>query len=154
MNGAIKSNNHVDFINLAKKKINYCLGCYGCLESKKCIQDDDFNPILEKALKADVIVFATPVYFYSMTGQLKVFIDRLVANYTKVRADIYIIVTAWDSNKTNLESTVEAIRGCTRDCFENCPEKGVIYAGGVVDKSDVKKRDDLLKLAYDAGLNC
>lgn len=152
--GALEANNHVDFINLAAKKINYCLGCYGCRKEHKCIQNDDFNSILEKVIKADVIVLATPVYFYSMTGQLKVFIDRLVSNYTSIRADIYLIVTAWDSNKGELTSTLEAIRGCTRDCLVDCPEKGVVIGGGLGDRGDASNHKEYLSQAYNFGLNC
>jgi len=103
--------------------------------------------------KADVIVLATPVYFYSMSGQLKVFIDRLVQNYTKISADIYLFATAWDPEIANLESTIEAIHGCTRDCFENCAEKGVLIVGGVSEKGDISGREELTK-AYEMGLNC
>lgn len=152
--GALKAGNHVDFVNLAKKKINYCLACYGCREKHRCVQKDDFNEILELALKADVILLATPVYFYSMSGQLKVFIDRLVAAYTEIRADMYIFITAWDENKVNLQSTLEAIRGATRDCFNDCPEKGVLLAGGLGDRGEAKEHPDYLKKAHEMGQMC
>lgn len=151
--GAISAGHHVDFVNLAKLKINYCLGCYQCAKNHVCCQKDDFNYFLEIILKADVILFATPTYFYSMCGQLKVFIDRLVANYTAIRADIYLLVSAWDSNKNNLQSTLEAIRGATRDCFEDCPEKGVLLAGGLTDRNDAKS-SSYLKTAFEMGKGC
>lgn len=150
--GAKEAGNHVDFIDLATKKINYCHGCYGCADGGHCVQKDDFNDILDLVMKANVIVLATPVYFYSMSGQLKVFIDRLVANYTKIRADIYLIVTAWDDDKKHLESTVTAIRGCTRDCLVDCPEKGVILGSGLWKDEDAKGHPELLKVAYEMGL--
>ena len=107
--------------------------------------------LCEKMLKADVIVFATPVYFYSMCGQMKVFIDRLVPVYTKLlNKEVYIIVTAWDSEKANLNSTVEAIRGLTRDCMEGTIEKGVILGSGSAEKGDVKNTPAYLE-AYEMG---
>lgn len=151
--GAKTSNNKVEYVNLVDKRINYCLGCYACARNGSCFQKDDFNEIAKKIENADVIVFATPVYFYSMSGQLKVFIDRLVSNYRRIKADIYLFVTAWDSSSENLMSTIEAIRGATRDCFENCPEKGVIIAGGVSEKGEVIKTD-YVKQAYELGLHC
>lgn len=72
-----------------------------------------------------------------MSGQLKTFIDRMVPIYTKIRAYIYIFLTAWDPNCTNLESTLEAIKVATRDCLEECTDKDVILASGVSEKRDI-----------------
>lgn len=152
--GAKAAGQHVDYVNLADKDLNYCLACYACRNNQRCFQNDGFNEILELALKADVILFATPVYFYSMSGQLKVFFDRLVADYTAIRSDIYIFITAWDPNKDHLLSTLEAIRGQTRDCFEQCPEKGVLLASDVTEFGEIKKHPEYLKQAYEFGHNC
>lgn len=111
------------------------------------------NALAQKMKEAQVIVLASPVYFYSMNGQLKVFIDRMVQNYTEVRADIYIMVTAWDDQTTNLVSTIEAIRGFSRDCLEECQEKGVIIAGGVEKKGDIRQTN-YLNEAYEMGKHC
>lgn len=60
------------------------MACYACKKDGNCIQKDDVAAILEKMAGADVIVLATPVYYYSMTGQLKTLIDRtLPCYYTK-----------------------------------------------------------------------
>lgn len=153
-NGAKESGNNVTFINLRDYKLNYCIGCYSCHKTGKCIHKDRMNEIAKDLIKADVIVLATPVYFYSMSGQLKVFIDRLVPIYEKINADIYLIATQWDTNKDIMENTFEAIRGCTRDCFENCSEKGVIYGIGLSEINDVLNHNDYLELAYKMGKNC
>ena len=77
--GAEESGNNVEFIELAQKKIGYCHGCYYCAAHEgHCCQKDDAEAIVDKMIAADVIVFATPTYFYSMAGQLKVLIDRTV----------------------------------------------------------------------------
>ncbi len=151
--GAAEAGNNTEIIRLNEKKIGFCQGCYACEKLGKCFQNDDMNELAEKMLKADVIVFATPVYFYSMSGQLKTFIDRLVPIYTKIRADIYIIATAWDDNTNMLESTVEAVRGCTMDCFEECRERGVIIAGGVNEKGAIIGRKEMTE-AYNMGFHC
>lgn len=151
--GAVEAGHSCELVALRDKKINYCLGCYACTKLGHCFQKDDMNELAAKMQEADVIVFATPVYFYSMSGQLKVFIDRLVQNYTKIHADIYLMATAWDTEMKNLESTIEAIRGCTRDCLENCEEKGVLVVGGVSDKKDILGRKELAE-AYLMGLHC
>lgn len=151
--GASDAGHKAEIVRLNDMKLGYCQGCYACTKLGHCFQNDGMNEISEKVLKADVIVFATPVYFYSMSGQLKVFIDRLVPIYTEVSADIYIFATAWDPDTSNLQSTVEAIRGCTRDCFENCAEKGVLIVGDVSEKGAIAGRSELDQ-AYDMGKNC
>jgi len=151
--GAMDGYNQVTYIRLAEKKINYCLGCYACERLRKCFQDDDLNDIAKELVDADVIVLATPVYFYTMCGQMKVFLDRLVQNYTKIHADIYIFVTAWDSDKNMLKLAVDSIRGATRDCYEDCPEKGVIMAGGYNNKGDIIGSPEMEE-AYNMGKNC
>lgn len=151
--GALESNNEVKYIRLHEKKIQYCEGCYACTNLGHCYKNDDMNELAVLMEKADVIVLATPVYFYSMSGQLKVFIDRMVQNYTRIHSDIYIIITAWDDNVEMLNSTIEAIRGFSRDCLEECPEKGTIIAGGMEKKGDIIN-SDFMKQAYLMGKNC
>lgn len=143
--------NNIEKVYISDMKINYCKGCGVCHTTGECVQKDGMEKLHEKMLKADVILFATPVYFYSMCGQMKVFIDRLVPIYTKlVNKEVYIIVTAWDSEKTNLNSTVEAIRGLTRDCMEGTIEKGVILGSGCAEKGEVEKTPAYLE-AYEMG---
>lgn len=152
--GAKQAGHKVELINLRDYKIDYCIGCYACTKLGKCFQKDDMNELSQKLLCADVIVFATPVYFYSMSGQLKVFIDRLVPVYTKIKADIYMIATMWDSDNSMMNTTFEAIRGLTRDCFEKCEEKGVLFGSGLDERGEVNERLDYLQAAYNMGLDC
>ena len=154
MRGAKETGNIVNYVRLAEKNINYCKACGSCEISGECFQNDDMKELIDLCLKADVIVLATPVYFYSMSGQLKVFIDRLLPKYTSISADIYIFATAWDSETKNLNSTLEAIRGLTRDCFENCTEKGYLLVGDVYHKGDINDKDEQLFQAYRMGRNC
>ncbi|MBQ8761748.1 MAG: flavodoxin family protein [Clostridia bacterium] len=151
--GAKESGHNVELVNLQNTKIGYCIGCYACQNTGKCFQKDDMQDIQQKMLNADVIVFATPVYFYSMSAQLKTLIDRTTPFYTQVRADIYLFATAWDSDKNNLLSTIEAMRGLTRDCFENCQEKGVIVCADTHGQGDVISKPEY-NTAYEMGKNC
>ena len=90
--GAKESGNNVEKIFLASKNIGYCKGCGVCNNTHKCIQNDDMKEILDKMVNADVIVLATPVYFYSVSGQMKCFIDRTVPRYTEIKnKDFYFI---------------------------------------------------------------
>ena len=151
--GSREAGHNVEIINLRELNLKYCVGCYYCHSHDKCVHNDEMNNIGEKLLKADVIVFATPVYFYSMSGQLKVFIDRLVPYYTKITADIYLIASQWDTSKELMENTFNAIRGCTVHCFENCQEKGSIYGVGLSDLGDAKNDNECMQKAFEMGKN-
>ncbi len=152
--GAVDAGNQVEYVRLADKKIGFCIGCRACENTEKCFQNDDMTVLIEKVLASDVIVFATPVYFYTMSAQMKVFIDRLTPIYEKVRADIYILATAWDSYEENLELTAESIRGLTDMCFEDCQEKGCLLVGGCEHKGDILNKKSELQKAYEMGKNC
>lgn len=89
--GAKKAGHDAEKVFLREKKIGYCVACDACRKNGgRCFQKDDMPAILEKMMTADVIVMATPVYFYSMSAQLKTLIDRVYPSYTGVRGkDIY-----------------------------------------------------------------
>lgn len=67
-----------ELLELAKYKINHCLGCFACWIKTpgKCAHNDDMGGLLEKYAAADILVFGTPLYHFNMTGLLKDFIDR------------------------------------------------------------------------------
>lgn len=131
--GAREAGLRVEKICLGEKQIRFCTGCGICYNGEKpCPQQDDVAEILEKMVTADVIVLATPVYFYTMCGQLKTLIDRSCARYTEM-ADktFYFILTAADDNLEMMTRTVESIRGFTEDCLEGATEAGIVYGLGV-----------------------
>ena len=84
LKGATDAGNQCEKIFLRDKKINYCSGCGFCTTNDytACSQNDDMSEILDKMQEADTIVFATPIYFYAISGQMKTFIDRMCARYT------------------------------------------------------------------------
>ena len=106
--------------------------------------------VLEKMISADVIVMATPVYFYTMNGQMKTLIDRTCARYTEINdKDFYFIVTAADDSKQAMERTFEGFRGFT-SCLEGANEKGVIYGTGAWNIGDIKG-SKAMEQAYEMG---
>ena len=122
--GAKEAGHNVEKVFLRDHKINYCLGCGVCNNTHVCVQKDDMKGLLDKMVDADVIVLATPVYFYTMDAQLKTFIDRCVSRYTEIsNKEIYFIVAAADTNKDNLAPAIEGLRGFTRDCLEGSKKK-------------------------------
>lgn len=137
--GATEAGNEVEKIYLNDKNIGYCRGCGVCNTTHKCVLKDDMAEILDKMIKADVIVMATPVYFYSMNGQMKTLIDRTVPRYGEIsNKDFYFIVAAADDNQANMERTLEGFRGFTEDCLDNAKEKGIIYGTGAWNMGDIK----------------
>jgi multimeric flavodoxin WrbA len=151
--GAREAGHEAEKIMLKDKSINFCTGCGTCLNSKKpCPQKDDMAEILEKLAVADVIVMATPVYFYSMSAQMKTLIDRTCAGYTRIsNKELYFIVSAADPNHGAMERTLEGFRGFT-DCLNNPVEKGVIYGTGAWNVGEIKNKP-AMKQAYEAGLH-
>lgn len=149
--GAKEAGNNVEKIFLKEKKINYCSGCGNCFNGNKtCSQKDDMADILQKMVDSDVICMATPVYFYTMCGQMKTFIDRLCARYTEINnKDFYFIVTAAENNIRNMERTIEEFRGMTA-CLENTVEKGIIYGVGAWKIGDIKSSATMHQ-AYEMG---
>ena len=81
IDGAKSAGNDVEKISLVGKNIQFCKGCFGCQKLGRCVIKDDVNDIMAKVLKADVICWATPIYYYEMSGQMKTLIDRMNAMY-------------------------------------------------------------------------
>lgn len=151
--GARSSGNEVEKIRIAEKNIGYCHACYFCRDhAGECAIKDDMREILQKMIDADVIVLATPVYFYSIDAQLKAVIDRTVARWTEVKnKEFYYIVTCADDEKESAETTIACLRGYA-DCVSGAVEKGVIYGTGVYQKGEITTSPALLS-AYTAGAN-
>lgn len=149
--GAQENGAEVEKVYLKDLKINFCNACYGCRNTGKCVQKDDMEELLRKMINSDVIVLATPVYFYSVDGQMKTMIDRTLPVYTKIRnKDFYFITTA-AAAPASMERTVDALRGFT-DCLPGAEVKGVIRAGGVYLKGEVNSTSAVNE-AYKAGLS-
>ncbi|MHC1631133.1 MAG: flavodoxin family protein [Methanotrichaceae archaeon] len=77
LDGAKKAGAEIELVDLCKLKINYCDACGVCYKTGKCIHEDDFNELYEKILNSDGLVLGSPVYFRSVTAQLKTLIDRM-----------------------------------------------------------------------------
>ena len=149
--GAQEAGHHAERIFLKDKNINYCTGCGTCFETRKhCPQKDDMAGVLEKMIAADVIVMATPVYFYTMCAQMKTVIDRTVARYTEItNKEFYFIATAAVTSKAALERTIEGFRGFT-SCLPGAKEKGIVYGTGAWEIGDILTRP-AMKQAYEMG---
>ncbi len=74
--GAREAGHSVETVRLREKQLGFCKGCLACLKLGHCVIQDDAVEIAAKMHDADVLVFATPVYYYSVCGQLKTMLDR------------------------------------------------------------------------------
>jgi len=153
MLGAKEAGNQAEKIFLRDNRINHCFACGACQgNGGRCVQQDDMAEVLDKMIRADVIVMATPVYFYNMNGQMKTLIDRTYARYTEISdKEMYFIMTAAVSRKDLLERTLEGFRGFT-SCLSGAKEKGVIYGTGAWNIGDIKGSSAMTQ-AYEMGKN-
>ena len=69
----------LEVIHLSGLDIEYCRGCGFCMEKGRCWIDDDHRGVVSKILSADGVILGSPVYFFSVTGQMKTFLDRCLA---------------------------------------------------------------------------
>ena len=154
LKGAENEGHFVEKINLKDKKIAFCKGCLACQINKKCIIKDDADEIFEKVKKADVIVWATPVYYYSMSGQMKTLIDRLnplfVSPYNF--KDVYLIAAAADSDESAIDKTIQGLLGWI-ECLSKTRLKDVLKATGLTNPAEAKNSVKYLKEAYTMGQN-
>ena len=141
LKGAAEAGNRVEKIRLADLKIDYCSACYACKTTGRCVKRDD------------VIVLATPVYFYTMCAQMKTMIDRTLGGAQTSgleNKEFYLIATAADG-KAAMERTVDGLRGYL-ECLPGAKEMGVVYGAGVWKIGDVQK-NAAFDEAYQMGQN-
>ena len=74
--GAREAGHQAEIVSLLKYQVNGCLGCNACRYGKPCVQKDDFSRLVPKILEADLIAFASPLYFWTISSKLKAFIER------------------------------------------------------------------------------
>ena len=151
--GAKEAGNNVRFISLRNKNIAFCKGCLACQAKKSghCVINDDANEITQEMLSADVLVFATPIYYYEMSGQLKTVLDRgnpMFCMDYRFR-DIYVLTAAAEDSPITPQKAISGIEGWI-SCFEKARLAGTVFAGGVNAPNDIKGHLALEK-AYTMG---
>ncbi len=151
--GAREAGNCVEKVTLYDKTIKFCKGCLTCVKTQRCVIQDDAAVIVQKMLTADVIVFATPVYYYGMCGQMKTLLDRanplFSADY-RFR-DIYLLAAAAEEDRHTVDGTVTGLQGWI-DCFEKARLAGTVFAGGVTSVGEIQGHP-ALQQAYEMGKN-
>ena len=149
--GAQEAGNQVETVYLREKRYGFCKGCLACQKLGHCVIKDDAVEIAARMHDADVLVFATPVYYYCVSGQLKTMLDRanplFDSDYVFTKA--YLLATAAEDGEETVEGTVKAVQGWV-DCFERCELVGTVFAGGVNGVGDIAGHPALEK-AYQMG---
>lgn len=164
--GAEEAGHHVEVVSLLKNEVKGCLGCNACRYRKPCVQKDSFNDLVPKIKEADLIVFATPLYFWTISSRIKAFIERFyciaeedpnppLGRYEKYPIkDCALLVTAAD----NFFWTFEQVTSYYKFAIVNYigfHDKGMVLAGGCGDtngKPQIDKTEHLTE-AYEFGKN-
>ena len=150
MRGTQDAGHTVEKIFIRDQKIGYCNACYACRESGVCVLKDGMQEVLEKMAWADVIVMASPVYFYSIDAQMKTVIDRTLAQWTKLPdKEFYYIMTAADDEDAAFDTALACFRGFAV-CLKGSKEKGIIRGGSVYEAGAVKGTKHM-SAAYEMG---
>lgn len=150
--GAKDGGNQVETVSLKHKEIRFCMGCLACQKTMRCMINDDAPAIVEKMHDADVIAFATPIYYYEMSGQLKTMLDRANPLYPSDYhfRDIYMLTSAAEDETYVPERAVAGLTGWI-DCFERARLAGSVFAGGINSPGEINGHPSLDK-AYQMGL--
>lgn len=164
--GAEEAGRHVEVISLLKNKVNGCLGCNDCRYGKPCIQKDSFNNIVPKIKDSDMIVFASPLYFWTISSMIKAFIERFyciaeeepnppLGRYEKYsEKDCALLMTAADNFFWTFEQAVSYYQFAIVN-YIGFRNKGMLLAGGCGDTNGKPQIDQTehLQKAYQFGKN-
>ena len=149
--GARTAGHTVESVSLKGKAIGFCTGCMACQKTERCVIRDDAAALAEKVGAADVVVFATPVYYYGLSGQLKTLLDRcnplFPADY-RFR-EVYLLATAADAEESAVVGSVRGMEGWVA-CFERARLAGTVFAGGVDAPGEIQGHPSL-RVAADLG---
>ena len=164
--GAEEAGHRVEVISLLKNEVKGCLGCNVCRYGKPCIQKDGFNDIVPKIKEANMIVFASPLYFWTISSRLKAFIERFyciaeedpnppLGRYEKYPdKDCALLMTAADDFFWTFEQAVSYYQFAIVN-YIGFHDKGMLLAGGCGDTNGKPQIDktEYLQKAYSFGKN-
>ena len=162
--GAVDAGHEVEIISLIKNEVNGCLGCNACRYGKPCVQKDSFNEIVPKIKEADMLVFASPLYFWTISSRIKAFIERFyciaeedndppLGRYERYpEKDCALLMTAADNFFWTFEQAVSYYK-FTLINYIGFRDRGVLLAGGCGDTNGKPQIDktEHLTAAYQFG---
>lgn len=149
--GARENGNEVTKVNVRDMDLKFCIGCLSCNRTHKCVIRDGMNELYDIVQNSDVLVFATPVYYYAVCGQLKTFLDRLNPLFGRENKfkQVYLLATSAEAEKHAMDGSIKDIQGWI-DCFDGVEFAGVIYGTGATAVGDIQNTNAPLQ-AYEMG---
>ena len=151
--GARAAGHEVNTVCVRDLDIKFCTGCMYCQSHGKCVLNDGMNGLYPEIASADVLAFATPIYFYSVSGQLKTFLDRLNPLYNgnnKFR-EAYLLASAAEDDEAAFDGAISDINGWLA-CFDGVVLKGVLRGRGLEERG-AALQTEFAAQAYEMGKN-
>lgn len=162
--GAVDAGHQTEVVSLNEKQVNGCIGCNACRFGKPCVQKDDFNSLIPAIKNADLIVFASPLYFWTLSSKIKAFIERFyciaeeddappLGRYEKYPVrDCALLMTSADNYFWTFEQAVSYYNFALVN-YIGFHDRGMLLAGGCGDTNGKPQIDktDYLEKAYKFG---
>lgn len=149
--GAESQGHDVQVLDVAHMDIRPCTGCVACGYEGPCVQHDENHVVREALLSADMVVFATPLYYYGMSAQLKTTIDRFCAYNSSLHArhlKSALLTVAWNADDWTFEALVAHYHTLVR--YLNLDDQGMVLGYGCGTPS-MTRRSGYPKAAYQLG---
>lgn len=151
--GATVAGHDVEIIDVARSNIHACTGCVHCGYEGSCVQSDDMQEIKSKILSSDMLVFATPLYYYGMTAQLKAVVDRFCffnSSLTRKHIKSALFSVAWNSNDWTFDALETHYKTLVR--YLDMQDQGMILGKGCGTPS-MTRNSEYMQIAYEFGKN-
>lgn len=151
--GATESGHEVEVIDVCHADIHPCIGCVSCGYEGPCVQKDDVDAIRRKILDADMLVFATPLYYYGMSAQLKIMIDRFCAfnsSLTRKQIKSALLTVAWNSDGWTFDALEAHYQTLVK--YLDMEDQGMVLGRGCGSPS-MTRNSEYPKRAYELGKN-
>ena len=151
LRGAREAGHQVEKVRPTEKKIAPCLGCYYCAShGGECVRRDDMADLLQQMIDADVIVLASPVYFYSINAQLKMVFDRTYSTHPRyVNKEFYFLFTSAADSDVVRDGALAGFRSWL-ECLPGAVEKGYVWGKGLSERGAAAP-SSAMREAYDLG---
>jgi radical SAM mobile pair protein B len=149
--GAEEAGHSVDVIDVCHANIHPCIGCVKCGYEGPCVQKDDVELIRKKLLASDMIVFATPLYYYGMSAQLKTVVDRFCAYNSSLNSrhlKSALLTVAWNADDWTFDALKAHYKTLVR--YINFKDCGMVLGLGC-GTPGMTKRSRYPKEAYQLG---